>query len=64
MAKNKVYTLTAGDYEIFKRAADPMDGVGANWFLSYYFGNREFRPWQWHLHHAPQRQITVSAQLP
>jgi hypothetical protein len=55
----KIYRLTAGDKEIFRRAKNPGDGVGVNWFTSYYFGGRELRPWQWYLHHASQRQITV-----
>jgi len=57
--RNSVYKLTSGDKTLFKKASNPNDGVGANWFLSYYFGGREFRPWQWAFHHAQQRQITV-----
>jgi hypothetical protein len=57
--KSKVYKLTAGDREIFKKAADPSNGVGVNYFTSYYFSGREMREWQWHLHHASQRQITI-----
>ncbi len=51
--------MTTGDREIFRKAMDPNDGVGVNWFLSYYFGGREFRPWQWWLFHAQQSQHTV-----
>ncbi len=61
MAKRKgkrVYQLTTGDKEIFHKACDPSDGIGANWFTSYYFG-RELREWQWNFHHASQRQCTV-----
>jgi hypothetical protein len=57
--KSKVYQLTPGDREIFKKAANPSDGVGVNWFTSYYFGGRELRPWQWTLHHCKQSQISV-----
>ena len=56
---NKVYTLTYGDKEIFKKASDPYGGVGVNYFTSYYFGGREMRAWQWMMHHAAQRQITI-----
>lgn len=53
------YRLNAGDKEIFKRARNPTDGIGVNWFLSYYFGGREMREWQWYFHHASQKQISV-----
>lgn len=59
MATTKAYKLTAGDKEIFRRACDPGDGVGVNWFTSYYFGGRELREWQWNFHHAQQRHVTV-----
>lgn len=58
MSKNKIYRMTAGDIEIFRKAKNPNDGIGANWFVSYYFG-RELREWQWVFHHALQKQITV-----
>ena len=59
MIKSKHYMMTQGDYEIFRRAANPNNGVGVNYFTSYYFGGREMREWQWWFHHAAQRQITV-----
>lgn len=57
MAKGR-YRLTNGDIEIFKKASNPRDGIGANWFTKYYF-QREFKQWQWVMHHAPQPDITV-----
>ncbi len=57
--KGNTYRLTSADREIFKRAADFSDGVGVNWFISYYFGGRELREWQWYMHHAAQKQISV-----
>lgn len=59
MALGKSYKMQVGDYELFKRASDPRDGIGINWFISYYFGGRELREWQWYFGHAPQRQKTV-----
>jgi len=56
---NRIYNLSHGDKQIFAKAADPSDGVGVNWFTSFYFGGRELRSWQWAFHHAAQRQITV-----
>ncbi len=54
----KLYRFSAYDHEIMARAANPHDGIGANWALKYYF-EREFRPWQWYLHHAEQEDLTV-----
>lgn len=54
------YTLTPGEKEILRKSLDPADGVGVNWFLSYFF-EFEFRPWQFHFHHASQEDITVMA---
>ena len=54
----RTYKMKPGDFEIFKKAADPGNGVGVNWFTSYYFG-RELREWQWHFHHASQQQISI-----
>lgn len=56
---NSKHVMTPGDYELFKLAGNPYNGVGANYFLSYYWTGREFRKWQWYFHHAAQRQITV-----
>ena len=58
-AANKVYKLTPGDRALFAKAADPSDGIGANWFTSYYFGGRELRHWQFAFHHAAQSQLSV-----
>ena len=57
--KAKVYQLTLGDKELFRKAADPGNGVGVNYFTSFYFGGREMRPWQWMFHHAAQSQLSV-----
>jgi len=59
MTTNKVYQLTLGDKELFRKAADPGNGVGVNYFTSFYFGGREMRPWQWMFHHAAQSQLSV-----
>ncbi len=55
---DRSYRLTPAEIEIFKRSMDPSDGVGANWFLGYYF-ERQFMPWQFVFHHAPQQDLTV-----
>ncbi|MBE7473133.1 MAG: hypothetical protein HS114_28720 [Anaerolineales bacterium] len=52
------YQLTPADIEIFKRACNPTDGIGINWFIKYYFGGRELREWQFYWHHARQTQLT------
>jgi hypothetical protein len=49
----KTYRLTPGDHELFKKASDPSDGIGLNWFISYYFKGRELREWQWYFAHHP-----------
>jgi hypothetical protein len=59
LKKNRIYQMTPGDYAIFKRAADPTNGVGANCFTSFYFSGRELKPWQWVFHHAAHPQLTV-----
>jgi hypothetical protein len=57
-ATNSRYRLSDGDIELFKRASDPHNGVGINYFLAYYF-KRELKPWQWYSHHASQKDLTV-----
>lgn len=59
ITRRNEYRLTTGDKEIFRKAMNPNDSIGVNWFTSYYFGGRELRPWQWALHHAAQTQCTV-----
>lgn len=52
------YQLSPSDLEIFRRASDPTDGIGINWFIKHYFGGRELREWQFYWHHARQTQLT------
>ena len=42
--RRQLYTPTPDEVEILARAADPADGIGANWALRYFF-DREFRKW-------------------
>ncbi len=53
------YQLRPTDIDIFKRAANPSDGIGLNWFIKYYFGGRELREWQWWWAHAFQKQSSI-----
>ena len=53
------YQLRPTDIDIFKRAANPSDGIGLNWFIKYYFGGRELREWQWWWAHAIQKQSSI-----
>ena len=54
---NQNYKMTDGDIELFKRSANPHNGVGINYFMAYYF-KRELVPWQWYAHHASQRDLS------
>lgn len=59
--KRSRYILTEGDKKIFQLASNPRNGVGLNYFVSYYMSGRELKPWQWFFTHSSQLDLTAIA---